>query len=297
VDTLRELATHDRVINATAIFMEPDQGLRTFCSPSEIAYFEYTNILASEGLKRMLFGLHEGLTDHDLAKLAEYNGEPQGCHMTLKCSGNRIGLASPMGARIERGGPLSTNICYWGSNSCRAGWVADGPRDLPVEARDYVAEFAGPYFEAIGEWFGMLRIGTPGRELDDVIRRRLPFEKFGIFLNAGHLIHLDEWVSSPVYPGSEVKIHSGMAIQVDVIPSSKTFFTTRVEDGVVIADAALRTRLAAEYPGLMTRCAARRKFMIEALGIAVPEDVLPLSNIPGIVPPYFLAPRQVLTLS
>jgi hypothetical protein len=296
VDTLRDLASAERVVNATAIFMEPDRGLRTFCSPTEIAYFEYTNILASEGLKRMIFGLREGMLDYDLAKLAEYNGEPQGCHMTLKSGAHRIGLASPIGVRIQRGGPLSTNICYWGSNSCRVGWVVGGPGELPVEAREYVAQFGGPYFEAISEWFGLLRIGTGGGALDEVIRRRLPFEKFGIYLNAGHLIHLDEWVSSPVYKGSQVKIHSGMAMQVDVIPSSKTFFSARMEDGVVIADAALRGQLAAKYPAMLARCQARRKFMIDVLGIDVPEEVLPLSNIPGIVPPFFLAPRQVFAM-
>ena len=47
----------ENVVNATGILMNPDDGLRTFCSPSEIAYFEYTNVLASEGMKRMIFGI------------------------------------------------------------------------------------------------------------------------------------------------------------------------------------------------------------------------------------------------
>ena len=63
VDTLRELCGWQRVVNATDILMHPADGLRTVCSPSEIAYFEYTNILASEGMKRMLFGIREGITD------------------------------------------------------------------------------------------------------------------------------------------------------------------------------------------------------------------------------------------
>jgi hypothetical protein len=53
-NTLRDLATTEHVVNATAIFMEPDCGLRTCCSPAEIAYFEYTNVLASEGMRRLL---------------------------------------------------------------------------------------------------------------------------------------------------------------------------------------------------------------------------------------------------
>ena len=75
-----------------------------------------------------------------------------------------------------------------------------------------------------------------GRRAGPLVAEKLPFEKFGIFLNAGHLIHLDEWLSSPIYPGSEVPLHSGMVMQVDVIPSSRVYSSTRMEDGVVMAD-------------------------------------------------------------
>jgi Xaa-Pro aminopeptidase len=295
VDTLRELAGREWVTNATAILMHPDHGLRTVCSPAEIAYFEYTNVLASEGIKRMMWGMREGMADHELAQLSGYNGEPLGCHMTLAV-GDRPGLAGPAGVRLRRGDTLSANVCYWGSNACRAGWVASSASDLPPAAQDYVARFAGPYFEAMAEWFRLLRVGTPGGELARLIEERLPFERFGIFLNAGHLIHLDEWLSSPIYPGSEVRIHSGMVMQVDVIPSSPAYFTTRMEDGVVIADESLRHQLQEAYPTCWARCQQRRAFMIEVLGIDLPEEVLPLSNIPAIVPPFFLQPNQVLAL-
>jgi Xaa-Pro aminopeptidase len=297
VDTLRELAGHQRVVNATEILMHPGEGLRSRCSPTEIAYFEYTNILASEGMKRMIFGIRDGMTDHELAQLVGYNGVPLGCHMTMRSGENRRGLSSPIGAKLRRGDPLSTNLCYWGSNICRAGWVAASARDLPPAAQDYVEKFAGIYFEVMAEWFGLLQIGTPGDALDRLIRTKLPFEKFGIFLNAGHLIHLDEWVSSPVYPGSDVRLHSGMAIQVDVIPSSATYFSTRMEDGLVLADADLRARLRAAYPACFARCQKRRDFMAGVLRIELPEEVLPLSNIPAIVPPLFLTPNKVLTLT
>ncbi len=294
-DTLRELAGPECVENATSLFMSPDDGLRTFCSPAEIAYFEYTNGLASEGMRRMLFGMREGMSDYDVARLAGYNGEPLGCHMTLAI-GDRPGLAGPSGQVVRRGEPLCTNISYWGSNSCRAGWVARDARDLPPAAQDYVAAFAGPYFEVMAAWFGLLRIGTPGGELARLVSERLPFERFGIFLNAGHLIHLDEWVSSPIYPGSSVPLHSGMALQVDIIPASAVYFSTRMEDGVVIADGDLRRALQAQYPACYARCQERRAFMAGVLGIALPDEVLPLSNIPALVPPFFLAPNTVLAL-
>jgi hypothetical protein len=295
VDTLRELAGRENVTNATAILMHPATGLRTFCSPAEIAYFEYTNVLASEGMKRMIFGMREGMTDHELAKLAGYNGVPLGCHMTL-ATGDLPGLSGPVGATIRRGTPLSTNICYWGSNCCRAGWIASSARDLPPEARDYVENFAGPYFEVMSEWFDRLRVGTLGGALARLIAEKLPFEKFGIFLNAGHLIHLDEWLSSPIYPNSDVPLHSGMVMQVDVIPSSGVYSSTRMEDGVVIADESLRGQIRAQFPDCFARCRRRRDFMTDVLGIPLPEEILPLSNIPAIVPPFLLSPNTILAM-
>lgn len=297
VDTLRDLAGRDNVVNATAIFMNPDDGLRTNCSAAEIAYFEYTNVLASEGMKRMLFAIREGISDFDLARYLRYNGEPLNCHMTLVTDANRSrGLSGPAGATIKRGSVFASNIGYWGSNICRAGWVASGAADLPVNAQDYVENFAGPYFEIMGEWFAQLRLDTPGGQLYKLVMDRLPFEEFGIFLNPGHLIHLDEWVSSPIFRESDIRLRSGMVFQVDVIPSSPVYFSTRMEDGIVLADSALRAELQRLYPDCFARCRKRWDFMRNTLGIDVPPEVLPLSNIPAIVPPLLLSPHSILAL-
>lgn len=297
VDTLRDLASREKVVNATDLMMHPGHGLRARCAPSEIAYFEYTGVLASEGMKRMLFGLRPGMLDTELAALSGYNGEPLSCHMTLVTQANRnLGLSGPVGARIAVGSPLATNIAYWGSNICRAGWVASSAADLVPAARDYVAAFAGPYFEVMAEWFGRLKLGTPGGRLWALVANKLPFDRFGIFLNPGHLIHLDEWLSSPIYAGSDVPLRSGMAIQVDVIPSSPVYFSTRMEDGIVLADAALRGSLKTLYPACYDRCQRRRSFMIDVLGIDLAEEVLPLSNVPTIVPPFFLRPNQIFAV-
>ena len=296
-DTLRELAGREAVVIATALMMHPHHGLRAKCSPLEIAQFEHANIRASEGMKRMLFSLRAGMTDNELAGHIGYDGEPFSCHMTLVSEANRnLGLSSPIGARIGLGSPLATNIAYWGSNICRAGWVANSAQELAPQARDYVEAFAGPYFAAMAEWFRLLKIGTPGGKLSDLIAEKLPFARFGIFLNPGHLIHLDEWLSSPIYPGSEVPLGSGMAIQVDVIPSSPVYFSTRMEDGVVLADAELRRSLEAQHPACFARCQRRRAFMRDVLGIELSEDVLPLSNIPAIVAPFFLRPNQIFAV-
>ena len=87
-----------------------------------------------------------------------------------------------------------------------------------------------------------------------------------------------------------------MAIQVDVIPQSTQYFSTRMEDGIVIADAELREQLKEFAPDCFERCQKRRVFMGEVLGIDLPEEVLPLSNTCAIVPPFFLEPNTVLAL-
>ena len=92
--------------------------------------------------------------------------------------------------------------------------------------------------------------------------------------------------------------NSGMAFQVDIIPATGTdYFTTNIEDGVALADEALRNDLAARYPGMWARIQARRGFMLDALGIDLHPDVLPFSNIPAYLPPFLLAPERVMTLA
>jgi hypothetical protein len=296
-DSLRELAGPENVINATGLLMHPAYGLRAKCTPFEIAYFEYANGQATESIKRMLFALREGMTDHSVVESGRLNGDPLSCHVTFVTGRNATyGLCGPSGELIRRGQPLAFNVSYWGSNICRAGWIARSAADLPDSASDYVSTFAGPYFEAMSEWFGSMKLGTQGHRVYDLIQDRLPFDRFGIYLNPGHLIHLDEWMSSPFYRGSEITVASGMAIQVDVIPQSSTYFSTRMEDGIVIADAELRTKLKESAPDCFDRCQKRRSFMSNVLGIELPEEVLPLSNTCAIVPPFFLSPITVIAL-
>jgi len=297
VDALRDLSHPERVVNAADLFMHPGYGLRSTCSALEVAFFEYSGAKASEAMRKLHFSLRPGMTDYDLVASTPYDGTPLSCHTTLAVGKDCPGLSSPSGRTIRRGDPMSCNVAYWGSNVCRAGWVADSDADLPDAAKDYVAEFAGPYFEAMAVWLSLLRIGQPGKALESAIHERLPFERFGIFLNCGHLIHFDEWLSSPIYPGSDLPIRSGMIIQIDVIPASPVYHSTRLEDGVAIADSALRDELKKEFPKCYERCMARRAFMESTLGFTLPEEVLPLSNMTGILPPFLLRPNLVLTLA
>jgi Xaa-Pro aminopeptidase len=292
VDAVRFACGWERVRNAAGWFTDARDGLRTTAAPEEIVYFEWTNTLASDGLRRVIEAIEPGAVDHDLLRRVEYNGVPLGCHMTLKCGGNRVSLASARGERVVRGGRFSSGISYWGANVCRCGWVVEDDGELPEEARGYVEEFVQPYFDAMAAWFALLKPGTQGAALHAAIHGRLPQERFHVFLNAGHLIGFDEWISSPVWAGSDVEMRSGMVVQADVIPSHPGWYSTRMEDGYALAGEALRAALPAE---MLARCAARRAWMHEALGIVLDESVLPLSNLCGWVAPYLLDPSRVMT--
>lgn len=295
VDTLRSLA--GKVLNVTDLFMAPSYGLRATCTPYEIAVFEFSNVMASEGMKNVLKHFKAGVPDFELVKHYQYTGYPLSCHIGMKSSGNlHYGLSSPTGSEVRRGDPCSTGIAYWGSNICRAGWVAADKEDLPGAARDYVENFAAPYFLACAAWLEHLRIGVPGGELQRIINEALPYDQFGVFLNPGHLIHLDEWLSSPIYRGSTEILRSGMYFQTDIIPRSAVYSSSRMEDGLVLADAALQQELARQYPTTYARCLSRREFIRQTIGITLSEDVLPLSNTFGLVPPYFLDYRTILTI-
>jgi hypothetical protein len=297
VDTLRALCGRpEAVVNATELFMSAAAGLRTSASVWDIAQLEYANVLASEAVRRILFNVREGQRDDQIAAHARYDAYPLGAHMTVRTGGPMISLSSPSGAVVRRGNRFSCSLCYRGANICRAGWVAAGPEDLPAEARGYVDEFAGVYFTTMAEWYRRLAIGTRGGELAAVIDGGLPADRFGVFLNPGHLTHLDEWVSSPFYAGSDIPLRSGMMIQTDVIPSSKVFYSSRMEEGVILADAELRAVLETQFPEVAARIEARRRFMADTLGLSLSREVLPLSNIPALVPPFLLRPNLVFAL-
>jgi hypothetical protein len=156
---------------------------------------------------------------------------------------------------------------------------------------EYVEEFAAPYFEAMAAWFAELKLGAAGGALHEAIHSRLPQERFHVFLNAGHLIGLDEWVNSPVRAESQVRLRTGMVMQADVIPSNPVYYSTRMEDGYLLWSEASDLD-----SGFVERAGRRREFMRSRLGLPVDDQVYPLGNIPGIVAPLVLAPQRILAL-
>ena len=300
VDELRRLTgPTGSVVNATDMMINAADGLRVINEVDQLAAFEYASCQTSDGIRRVLFGLEPGMAESEAVRLLNWNGMPLSCHVMLTAGPRAfLGLPSPGARRIERGDPLTVAFGVWGALSCRAGFVVADADELPAGIHDYVDRLVGPYFEAIAEWYGALHVGQTGGALWEIIDRHIGGEFFGVSLNPGHQIHLDEWVNSPVYRGSQIRLASGMAMQCDIIPATGTeYFTTNIEDGVAIADGPLRAAFATAYPAAWKRIVARRDFMNNALGIELHPDVLPYSNIPAYLPPCLLRPDRAMTLT
>ncbi len=237
------------------------------------------------------------MTEQEAVGLLEWNGSPLSCHLMLTAGDRaRLGLLSPGDRPIQRSDPLTVAFGVWGALNCRAGFVVESASELPVTISDYVDKLVRPYFETVAEWYGALHVGQSGAVLQEIVNRGLGDPFFGIFLNPGHQIHLDEWVNSPVSPGSSIELRSGMALQVDIIPATGTdYFTTNIEDGIALADETLRAEFSARYPEAWGRIQERRRFMKDALGIDLHPDVLPFSNIPAYLPPFLLSSDRAMT--
>jgi hypothetical protein len=294
VDTLREMRCTP--LNATALFMDPARGLRALNDVDQLARFEYAATLSSESVKHVLFHVQPGMTEYDAVQLMGLNGFPLACHPM--CSGGEraaAGLPSPSSRVLREGDPTTVALGLWGALTARAGFLVRDADGLPSGVHDYIEKLVAPYFRAIVEWYEAVGIGVTGGALFAIIDRHLGAPFFGVGLNPGHLIHLDEWLNSPIFRDSRQELRSGMALQVDVIPATHSpYHTTNIEDGIALADEPLRQAFAAKYPEAWERIQRRRAFMQDALGIHLKPEVLPFSNIPAYLPPFWLSPRRAM---
>ena len=86
-----------------------------------------------------------------------------------------------------------------------------------------------------------------------------------------------------------------MAFQCDyTVTCHDPFMSAHVEDGLIVAGEGLRKEVAALSPGCWERIQKRRDFIIRELGIQLPEEVLPLSDLSCVCFPYMADLSTVL---
>ena len=290
VETLRRFGP---VSNAALLFMHPANGLRAINEADQIACFEYAGTKSSSAVRRFILGARPGMTEYDACRNMGLDGGMQSVHINMSAGPRaRYGLCSPGMCVIERGDPIVLGFGLPGALNCRAGFMVAAASELPRGISDYAEKLVLPYFTAAASWYETVGIGVSGGELYDAVMTHLADPFFGIGLNPGHLIHLDEWVHSPVRKNGSQRLASGMALQCDIIPATGTaYFTSNIEDGIALADAPLRAEIATRFPEAWQRISARRAFMTDTLGIKLKPEVLPLSNLAAWLPPFWLNPR------
>jgi len=282
------------VRNTGPPFIHPAGGLRERNSVHQLARFEYAATLASQMVHDADFGLQPGQTQFDAVRNIRWCGWPLACHLMLSGGERaRVGLASPSSRPLQLGDPITTVVGLLGALTARAGFLVHEAGEFPADIADYVDKLAAQYFRAALAWYEKLAIGCTGGELFAAVHEIVGAAFFGVGLNPGHLIHLDEWMHSPFTANSSIELASGMAPQCDVIPATGSrYFTSNIEDGVALADDVLRADFSARYPEAWGHITARRDFMQSRLSIHLRPAVLPFSNLCGNLPPFLLVPQR-----
>lgn len=285
---LRRIAAS--VEDATPVLMHPETGLRSVVDVDQIAAFEWAAARCSTLLWQVVANVREGDTEFAALGRLGYEGDPLNVHTMFASASpgeDVIGLRSPTARRLAKGDGVTTALGLWGALSSRAG--------LLDTENDAFLEKAKSYFAGLIAWYETAGIGTAGGTLFDAVTETLARGGLRPALSPGHLGSHEEWLHSPVRPGSRDTLRSGMVFQVDVIPVPMVpGQALNNEDAVVFADARLRAELEAKHPQAAARIEKRRRFMADSLGVALSPDILPLSSTPLYLPPFWLRANEVL---
>jgi hypothetical protein len=276
--------------DVTALLMHPDTGDRSSVDADQIAVFEWGASRASAAVRRVVGAARTGISELELAVSFGYAGEVMSCHPMLSSAAYPdpvIGLSSPSARVLKQGDGITTAVGYWGGLSSRAALLTDHDDDFLKVAKSY--------FAALLTWYETARPGVSGGVLHAAVVEKLAEAGLKSSLNPGHLVSYDEWPNSPVSPGSDIVLRSGMPFQVDVIPVPMPGnWALNLEDGIVFADDALRADLAARHPEVAARVGARRAFLADSLGVTLHESILPLTSNPLCLAPFWLKSEMLL---
>ncbi|MEK1895053.1 MAG: M24 family metallopeptidase [Rhizobium sp.] len=286
----RSIGQSAQLIDATPVLMHPGTGHRAIVDVDQLAAFEWAAVRCSQALFRIVAGVRVGDTEFEAVGRLGYEGDPVNVHTmfaSVSVGETIIGLRSPTARHLKKGDGVTTALGYWGALSSRAGLLTDHDEAFLTPAK--------AYFEALITWYETADIGVTGGDLFSAVTEKLKSAGLNSALNPGHLGSHEEWLHSPVRPGSIERLRSGMPFQVDVIPvPMPAGWALNCEDMVAFADAKLREEIRQHYPDMYARIAARRSFMKDKLGVVLSDNILPLSSTPLYLPPFWLQSDKVL---
>jgi hypothetical protein len=89
-----------------------------------------------------------------------------------------------------------------------------------------------------------------------------------------------------------------MVLQSDIIPTGiGPGWTVNCEDTVAVANGALRAEIEARHPQLWARIRMRQHYIRDTLGVALRDEVLPLSCTAAYLRPFWLTPELAFGFS
>ena len=287
IDTVRKINPDGKLIAAGGIFNDSADGARVINNANEIAFFEYGAGLASSCMIHALEAAEVGKTELEIGAYLAPDG--QLCSVTTTvATGEMYSNASifPRNKKISLGDTFVITLALAGGLTHRKAYAVSCTEEMPENAKDWLEKVAIPYYKAVAVWMEMIGIGVVGKEIYKTMQDVLPQEEHGWGLCPGHLIGIEEWLASPITPVSDVKLCSGMLMQMDIIVDYPDHFGANAEDCFAIADEDLRKELAEKYPETWARMQNRRAWIKNELGIELKEEILPMSDMCADYRPY-----------
>lgn len=291
VKALIDLVGLHNIVNATDLMLHPEYGIRSNADVKEMVLHEMAGTKTSQQVLNLLRNLRPGMTEMEASQYLQIDGEPLVAfpNVNFGIENTLLGLASPTYCKtLEKGDLVNIALGYRRAMVARTALFVYNEKEISQSREGIIENLYIPYFKALVSWYETVGIGVTGGEVFNAVKNVLgDFDKFGVGLNPGHLIHIDEWTSSIFYENSRFNITSGMIVQCDMIafPGSP-YGGVHVEDGLLIADQTLRDEIKRSFPDSWQRIVARKRFMQNKLGITLKEEVLPTSNMQAALFPF-----------
>jgi hypothetical protein len=301
IQELFRAADEKNVTNYTKEIIGLPDGLRIILrNPAEAAFIESRAVKAANAIRRMLKAAKPGLSETELAIRAKSDLSPWQMYPLVNMGPKSVslGLRSPDDRIHMRLGEVF-GLCYSlrGSLCSKVGIAAYNDATVSDPLKGKIETFYKKHWQAVAAWLGVLKVGVTGGELYSAVMDIIGGPEFGVSLNPGHYIAMDEWSNSGVYKNSPLPIKSASALQTDIIASSSGPVMTAIcEDTVIAAGAGFRKAFKDEYPEVYARIEGRVKMVRELLNIPISDDVLPLSPLTGVMFPYMLDTSRIYAL-
>ncbi len=289
--------TGEYIVNTCNLFTDSTYGVRSTLSAAEIVQAEIMNTVASRQVYAAIKALKPGVSEAEAATAFGICAQPMMTYPAMSFGERNVGMglaSSTYDTRLREGDIVSVGIGYRMAMIHRSAFFVKNEQELERYTKDRGMSFYEQYFKLVTKWYETVGIGKSGGDIYRAIG--VLRDDMGIMLNMGHQIHTNEWINSIFFEGSRQEIRSSMAIQCDIIAgSSQPFMSAHIEDGIIIADEALRAHIKKIAPQAYDRMQNRRRFMQNVLKIDVAEELLPTSDIQGMMFLYMAEHDTIVT--